>query len=93
MAPEAIRQKFSEKSDVWSYGIVVWEIVAGQLPHRGVDRLELPLMIRNECVHNEILLFIAENNIIVLITQNFALFVVVTTPRSLLDARPFWLRL
>ncbi|XP_035705132.1 fibroblast growth factor receptor isoform X2 [Folsomia candida] len=36
MAPEAIRHlKYSEKSDVWSFGVVMWEICSlGDVPYR-----------------------------------------------------------
>jgi serine/threonine protein kinase len=47
MAPESLRQHvYSKKSDVWSFGIVVYEIVAQREPHFDVDPLEVGLLIR-----------------------------------------------
>lgn len=40
-APEVIyRRRATEKIDIWSYGIILWEVVTGVLP--GAGRLELP---------------------------------------------------
>ena len=40
-APEVIyRRRATEKIDIWSFGIILWEIVTGQLPNPG--RLVLP---------------------------------------------------
>eukprot|EP00794_Sanderia_malayensis_P017368 gene17368-19106_t len=38
MAPEMIRNEpCSEKVDVWSYGIVIWELLTCEMPYKGVD--------------------------------------------------------
>lgn len=38
MAPEVIRSSdFSKKSDVWSYGVVLWELLTGEKPYGGLD--------------------------------------------------------
>ncbi|XP_065833706.1 mitogen-activated protein kinase kinase kinase 11-like isoform X2 [Oscarella lobularis] len=38
MAPEVIKDSiFSHGSDVWSYGVVLWELLTGEVPYRGVD--------------------------------------------------------
>ncbi|CAK9296587.1 unnamed protein product [Gordionus sp. m RMFG-2023] len=38
MAPEIIRnQACSEKVDVWSYGIVIWELLTLEIPYRNLD--------------------------------------------------------
>ncbi|CAM4744124.1 unnamed protein product [Rotaria magnacalcarata] len=38
MAPEVIRQELcSEKIDVWSFGIVLWEILTCQVPYQNID--------------------------------------------------------
>ncbi|GMT26625.1 hypothetical protein PFISCL1PPCAC_17922, partial [Pristionchus fissidentatus] len=38
MAPELIRQSnCSEKIDVWSFGIIIWEIITGRRPYEGID--------------------------------------------------------
>ncbi|KAK3727907.1 hypothetical protein QZH41_017736 [Actinostola sp. cb2023] len=38
MAPEVIRNEpCSEKVDIWSFGVLLWELLTGELPYKGVD--------------------------------------------------------
>ncbi|XP_011063669.1 PREDICTED: mitogen-activated protein kinase kinase kinase 13 isoform X8 [Acromyrmex echinatior] len=38
MAPEVIRNEpCSEKVDIWSYGVVLWELLSGEIPYKDVD--------------------------------------------------------
>ena len=38
MAPESLQKKlYSTKSDVWSYGVVAWEVLNRQVPYPGMD--------------------------------------------------------
>ncbi|XP_073912957.1 mitogen-activated protein kinase kinase kinase 21 isoform X3 [Castor canadensis] len=40
MAPEVIRSSlFSKGSDIWSYGVLLWELLTGEAPYRGIDGL------------------------------------------------------
>ncbi|XP_045918226.1 mitogen-activated protein kinase kinase kinase 9 [Micropterus dolomieu] len=40
MAPEVIRSStFSKGSDIWSYGVLMWELLTGEVPFRGIDGL------------------------------------------------------
>ncbi|KAM6969181.1 mitogen-activated protein kinase kinase kinase 9 [Tautogolabrus adspersus] len=40
MAPEVIRSStFSKGSDIWSYGVLLWELLTGEVPFRGIDSL------------------------------------------------------
>ncbi|KAF7201265.1 mitogen-activated protein kinase kinase kinase 9 isoform X1 [Nothobranchius furzeri] len=40
MAPEVIRSStFSKGSDVWSYGVLLWELLTGEVPFRSIDGL------------------------------------------------------
>jgi serine/threonine protein kinase len=55
MAPESIRKReYSEKSDVWSFGIVVWEIIYKDIPHSKLEIFEAALKIRDEKLTPEI---------------------------------------
>lgn len=48
MAPEALRDRtYSEKSDVWSFGCLVYEIVSGQSPFPGEDLLVVAVKVRD----------------------------------------------
>jgi predicted Ser/Thr protein kinase len=52
MAPESLRDlQYSTKSDVWSFGIVVYEIISRNEPHIDVDPLEVAVKIKNEAYH------------------------------------------
>ncbi|XP_077459014.1 mitogen-activated protein kinase kinase kinase 12 [Stigmatopora argus] len=38
MAPEVIRNEpVSEKVDIWSFGVVLWEMLTGEIPYKDVD--------------------------------------------------------
>ncbi|XP_049944241.1 mitogen-activated protein kinase kinase kinase 10-like [Schistocerca serialis cubense] len=40
MAPEVIKTStFSKASDVWSYGVLLWELLTGETPYKGIDTL------------------------------------------------------
>ncbi|XP_007427013.1 mitogen-activated protein kinase kinase kinase 21 isoform X2 [Python bivittatus] len=40
MAPEVIKSSmFSKGSDLWSYGVLLWELLTGEVPYRGIDGL------------------------------------------------------
>lgn len=67
MAPEIINQnKFSIKSEIWSLGIIVYELVVGTIPFRGATRDEIKkkiekgiyLIPRNINISNECIQFI-----------------------------------
>ncbi|XP_033209043.1 mitogen-activated protein kinase kinase kinase 10 isoform X2 [Belonocnema kinseyi] len=40
MAPEVIKKStFSKASDVWSFGVLLWELLTGETPYKGIDAL------------------------------------------------------
>jgi serine/threonine protein kinase len=51
MAPESIAQQvYSKKSDVWMFGILVFEIVARREPHTDKDPDKVAALIRDNCL-------------------------------------------
>jgi serine/threonine protein kinase len=47
MSPESIGQQvYSKKSDVWMFGIVVYEIVSQREPHAHLDPKQALILIR-----------------------------------------------
>ncbi|CAF1128000.1 unnamed protein product [Adineta steineri] len=42
MSPECIRNsEYSTKSDVWSFGVLLWECLTGELPYKGFDQMQV----------------------------------------------------
>jgi mitogen-activated protein kinase kinase kinase 9 len=42
MSPECIRNsEFSTKSDVWSFGVLLWDCLTGELPYNGFDQMQV----------------------------------------------------
>lgn len=40
MAPEVIQSStFSKASDIWSYGVLLWELLTGEMPYKNIDAL------------------------------------------------------
>jgi len=55
MAPEAIAGEYSRYTDSWSFGITLWEIVAGgKTPHEFVDLEKLAIDIRDKGIYPSI---------------------------------------
>lgn len=49
MSPESLRDRtYSEKSDVWSFGVLVFEILTGHAPYSGMDLLEVAVQTRDQ---------------------------------------------
>jgi len=46
MSPEMFRGSFGEKSDVWSLGVVMFQLMSGEFPYRGGH---LMLLVQNVC--------------------------------------------
>lgn len=48
MAPEVLAaEKYTEKADVFSYGVVVWETVTRQCPYEGLSQIQAALGVLN----------------------------------------------
>lgn len=49
MAPEVlISQKYDEKADVYSYGIILWEMLTGDVPYRGLRDIQIAMSVVNQ---------------------------------------------
>ncbi len=48
MAPEAFQRKRNEQTDLWSVGVLLYQLLSGQLPFLGHDLVELMGAIRDE---------------------------------------------
>lgn len=54
MAPESISERvYSKKSDVWSYGVVIWEVFARSTPWPNLTPLQAAMMVVQEHKHLE----------------------------------------
>ncbi len=46
MSPEAVtKRRYSKKSDVWSFGVVLWELCVGELPFAGIEPIHIAVEI------------------------------------------------
>lgn len=52
MAPELIRNEpYGKTVDVWSYGVVLWELLTGEVPYRGVEQGAIIFGVANKSLH------------------------------------------
>uniref|UniRef100_A0A8C6XEP4 Mitogen-activated protein kinase kinase kinase 12 n=1 Tax=Naja naja TaxID=35670 RepID=A0A8C6XEP4_NAJNA len=57
MAPEVIRNEpVSEKVDIWSFGVVLWELLTGEIPYKDVDSSAIIWGVGSNSLHLPILL-------------------------------------
>lgn len=49
MAPETLREeRYSEKADVWAFGVITWEMVTREVPFDGVSPLAIVSMVAHQ---------------------------------------------
>mmetsp|Transcript_22291 Transcript_22291/g.66974 ORF Transcript_22291/g.66974 Transcript_22291/m.66974 type:complete len:830 (-) Transcript_22291:149-2638(-) len=52
MAPELIRNEpYGKTVDVWSYGVVLWELLTGEVPYRGVEQGAIIFGVASKSLH------------------------------------------
>ncbi|OHT13302.1 TKL family protein kinase [Tritrichomonas foetus] len=55
IAPEVLNsQKYNQKADVYSYGIILWEMFTGDIPFNGLNRVEIALAVINQKIRPKI---------------------------------------
>ncbi len=66
MSPELIQSKPANQStDVWSYGVVLWELITGEVPFKGIEEFQIAfLVVEREHVKN--LINLKKRNIMIL---------------------------
>jgi sterile alpha motif and leucine zipper-containing kinase AZK len=46
MSPELIQSKPANQStDVWSYGVVLWELITGEVPFKGIEEFQIAFLV------------------------------------------------
>ena len=46
MSPEIIQSKPANQScDVWSYGVVLWELITGEIPFKGIEEFQIAFLV------------------------------------------------
>lgn len=46
MSPEIIQSKPANSSaDVWSYGVVLWELITGEIPFKGIEEFQIAFLV------------------------------------------------
>lgn len=55
MAPEVLNSNvFDEKADVYSYGMIIWEMLTGDIPYRGIRDFQVTMTVVNQKIRPQI---------------------------------------